>query len=238
MRMVSGICSLLIAVVLLAGSTLNGQSVPELNVAVVTGGHDYETSFYRVFEQPGIRWDHFVSNEAAFARDLRKYDVVVLYDMSKDLGPKGRANAQAFAESGKGLVVMHHAIVDYATTWPWWYQELVGGRYLEQPDGNQPASSYKHDEELQIEPAMNHPIVDSLGRFRITDETYKGMWISPKVKVLLKTDNPTSDGPVAWISPWPKARVVYIQLGHDRKAHDNPAFRKLVRNTIVWSAGK
>jgi type 1 glutamine amidotransferase len=32
--------------------------------------------------------------------------------------------------------------------------------------------------------------------------------------------------------------VVYIQLGHDRNAHLNPIYKKLVRNAILWSAGK
>ena len=48
----------------------------------------------------------------------------------------------------------------------------------------------------------------------------------------------TSDGPVAWIGPCATSRVVSIQLGHDRHAHGNPAFRKLVRNAILWAAGK
>ena len=70
------------------------------------------------------------------------------------------------------------------------------------------------------------------------DETYKGMWISPDVKVLLKTDNPTSDGPVAWISPYAKSRVVYIQLGHGETAHLHPGYGTLVQDAIRWSAGR
>ena len=70
------------------------------------------------------------------------------------------------------------------------------------------------------------------------DETYKKMWISPKVEVLLKTDNPTSDGPIAWVSPYNKARVVFVQLGHGRTAHLYPPYQQLVRNAILWSAGR
>ena len=72
----------------------------------------------------------------------------------------------------------------------------------------------------------------------IIDETYKGMWISPDVKVLLKSDDPTSDGPVAWISPYAKSRVICIQLGHDHLAHDHPMYRNLVKNAILWAGGK
>jgi type 1 glutamine amidotransferase len=58
------------------------------------------------------------------------------------------------------------------------------------------------------------------------------------VKVLLRSDHATSDGPVAWISPYEKSRVVYLQLGHDRNANLNPNFQRLVRNAIYWAAGK
>ena len=64
------------------------------------------------------------------------------------------------------------------------------------------------------------------------------MWISPQVQVLLQTDHPTSDGPLAWISPFEASRVVYIQLGHGRSAHAHAAFRLLVRNAVLWSGGK
>jgi len=56
--------------------------------------------------------------------------------------------------------------------------------------------------------------------------------------VLFKSDNPTSDASVAWISPYARSRVVYIQLGHDHAAHRHPAYRALVHNAILWSAGR
>lgn len=84
--------------------------------------------------------------------------------------------------------------------------------------------------------ALHHAIA---GRpFVIHDETYKDLWISPRVLVLLRTDNPTSDGPVAWVSSYPKARIVYVQLGHGREAHQNPSFRRLVHNAVRWAAGR
>ena len=85
---------------------------------------------------------------------------------------------------------------------------------------------------------LEHPITKGLGTFRLLDETYKDLWIAPQVKVLLRSDNPTSDGPVAWISPYEKARVVYIQLGHDRNAHLHPKYQQLVRNAIRWASGR
>ncbi len=211
----------------------------QLRTLVVTGGHDYEPSFYTVFEgYPDLAWSHAVSNTEAFKNDLRqKFDVLVLYDFSQDLDEKGRKDLRDFVESGKGVVVLHHAIADYQS-WPWWYQEVVGGKYLLKPEDGTPASTYKHDQDIVVMTVGNHPIPASVGAMHIRDETYKGMWISPGNTVILRTDNPTSDGPLAWISSYPKSRVVYIELGHDAAAHRNPAYRALVHNAILWSAGR
>jgi len=210
-----------------------------LRLLVVTGGHDYPTSFYTVFEgSEDLRWDHAVSNHEAFKNDIRKnYNVLVLYDLSNEITEAEKINLKNFVESGKGVVVLHHAIADYQN-WEWWYKEVVGGKYLLNPEGGAPASTYKHDEELNVQVVTSHPITARVGALHLWDETYKGMWISPEVKILLRTDNPTSDGPVAWISPYPKSRVVYIELGHGETAHLHPGYRNLLQDAVRWSAGR
>ena len=207
---------------------------PRLRVLAVTGGHEYEPSFYTLFN--GYDWNHVAGNNVAFKEDFReRYDVLALYDLEQEISDAARRNLQAFVEGGKGIVVLHHAIADY-NAWTWWYRDVVGGRYLLKPDGGQPASTYKHDQDIVVRPAATHPVTAGLFEFPQHEETYKGMWISPEVKVLLRTGHPTSDGPVAWISPYPKSRVVYIQLGHDHQVHESAAYRTLVRNAIRWAA--
>jgi type 1 glutamine amidotransferase len=163
--------------------------------------------------------------------------VLVLYDLSREISETERKNLQDFVEAGKGLVVLHHAIADY-TSWPWWYKEVVGGRYVLEAEPGSPASTYKHDVELFVRQVAPHPITAGMSPLHLWDETYKGMWISPAVNVILSTDEATSDGPVAWISPWQKSRVVYLELGHDRKAHLYPGNRELVHRAILWAGGK
>lgn len=216
-----------------------GDKPAPLRVLVVTGGHDYETGFYTVFEgYEDLVWSHAISNQSAFRSDIRgKYDVLVLYDMSQELSEEGRRHLRDFVESGKGVVSLHHAIANYQA-WPWWYREVVGGRYVLEAEEGFPASSYKHDVDLVAKPVGDHPITAGVGTLEIRDETYKGMWISPGVNVILRTDHPTSDGPLAWTSPYEKSKVVYIQLGHDSAAYRHPGYRKLVRNAILWSAGR
>jgi type 1 glutamine amidotransferase len=202
----------------------------------VTGGHDHDADFYSVFDDSQIN-AVVDPHPNAFQGDIRKrYDVVVLYDMLLELDDKRKANLKAFVEGGKGVVALHHAVCGYQN-WPWWHDEVLGGRYLyDEFEGKK--SSYLHDVDELITPVGDHPIVRGMKPFRIFDETYKDVWISPKVKPLLKSDHATSDGTIGWISSYEKSRVVYIQLGHDRNANLNPNYQKLVRNAIQWTAGK
>lgn len=227
------------SVTLSVEGTLPRQAPPPLRVLVVTGGHPYATTFYTVFEGAAdIHWDHALSNHEAYRSDLRKkFDVLVLYDFTQDISDAEKTNLRNFVEAGKGIVVLHHAIADYQN-WEWWYKDVVGGKYLLKPDGAVPASTYKDHQESCIKVAMRHPVTARIGAMHLWDETYHGMWISPDDKVLLRSDAPTSDGPVAWISPYAKSRVVYIQLGHGESAHLYPAYRLLVQNAIRWTGGR
>jgi hypothetical protein len=223
------------AVTLPADAGAAASTPDTLRLLVVTGGHDYPTSFYTVFDRPEWRWTHALSNEEAFAKEIvSRFDALVLYDMSKDLSATGRKNLRAFAESGKGILVLHHAIVSYQG-WPWW-EELVGGRYLLEGDGEWKPSTYRHDVELFVKPVGSHPVVDPIGPLQLVDETYKGMRISPKVTPLLEIDHPDGDRYVAWVSPYGPSRVVYVQLGHGEEAHRSAAYRDLIRSAILWSA--
>ena len=167
MRRTSMLTVLICTIAVVAGATV-ARSQPgdaPLRLLVVTGGHDYPTSFYTLFEQPGLVWDHETTSESAFRRDLRpRYDVLVLYDMPATLSAAGRANLQAFAESGKGIVVMHHALCSH-NDWDW-YRDLVGARYQVDAQAGRPASSYKHDETIPVavaHPHRDHPRRDADG---------------------------------------------------------------------------
>ena len=220
------------AVFLAMLSNVLGASAP-LRLLVVTGGHDYPTSFYTVFEQDGLAWGHATSNEDAFKKDLRgRYDALVLYDGSSTISSEAQTHFREFVESGGGLVVVHHAIISYQDSD--WFRDLVGGRYFLAPQGDHQPSTYLHDVDMNVRVVTPHPITRGVTLTRIHDETYKGMWIAPTSTVLLATDNDTSDGPLAWVSAYKPARVVYIQLGHGTEAHRDAGYRALVRNALLW----
>lgn len=223
-----------------ATGRVEGSVAPKaepIRVQVTTGGHDYDVSFYLSFEgDPGLKTLVNPHPKAFRPNMLKQIDVLVLYDSVSEVPEAQRTILRQYLESGKGLVLVHHAIIDFPE-WEWWWKEVMGGLYLLKPmDGK--VSSFQHDVWLDVKKVGDHPVTRGVGDFRILDETYKNMWISPEAKVLLRVDHPTSDGPVAWISPYSKARVVYLQLGHGREAHVDPNFQRLLRNAIRWSAGR
>jgi type 1 glutamine amidotransferase len=210
-------------------------------VLVVTGGHPYPTSFYSLFEgYDDMAWSHAFSQTQAFSKTMKdNYDVLVLHDMYNEIGEAEQGNLRAFVEAGKGVVSIHHAIVDY-TNWPWWYEEVIGGKYFQKAEGEHPKSSFKEGVEVIARPVagVNHPVTRGIGPIPVDDECYLNMWHSPGIKVLMETDNPLNDHPVVWIGPYAKARVVYIQLGHSEYTHRHPGYRQLVHNAVLWAAGK
>lgn len=202
-----------------------------VNVLVITGGHDFDPSFDGMFEGEQRIRANADPHPMGLNRELRKrYDVVVFYDMAKTLTEKQKQNLVNFAEAGKGIIVMHHALVSYPGD-EWW-RELAGAQYIEKK------STYVHDREYIATPAADHPILKGVPEMYMHDETYKGMWFADTNKVLLSTKDETADGPLVWISAYPKSRVVGIQPGHNRESHNNAGFRRLVHNAIFWAAGR
>ncbi len=209
-----------------------------VRVQITTGGHPFDLSFYSMFEGRNDLAVTVNPHPSAFRRPLQKFvDVLVLYDLNDVTNEKEQQNIRQFLEAGGGLVVLHHALADN-WQWKWWYESVVGGRFLMGQDGEMPRSKAKAPVVLEVRPVAKHPVLDGVGPLKLDDEGYKGMYLSPQAKVLMETENPDNDKAVVWIGPWQKSRVVAIQVGHGPGAHRDPAYRRLVYNAILWAAGK
>ena len=138
---------------------LNPKNKDAVRVLLVAGGHDHETSLYGAFEKMRDIRVNVDPHPNAFRNDLRE-------DLRRDRALRqhpGGATARAaqaepadFVESGKGVVVLHHAIVDFGG-WEWWWKEVVGGRYVLKAEPGYEASKYLHDVELVVTPEVRAP---------------------------------------------------------------------------------
>ncbi|MDB6033900.1 MAG: ThuA protein, partial [Verrucomicrobiales bacterium] len=79
-----------------------------------------------------------------------------------------------------------------------------------------------------------HPITAGSKDFKMHDEIYKRFRVRPGVTPLLTTDHPESGKPLMWARNQGKSRLVYLQLGHDQSAYNDPNYRTLVSRSIKW----
>lgn len=216
----------------------------KIRVLVFTGGHDFEQEpFFKLFkDNPEITYRAAVHPQAQpllSATAAKDYDVLALYDMHQEISDEAKSDFLARLREGKGLVVLHHAIADYQD-WPE-YAQVIGARYyLEKTTVagvDKARSVYQHDMNFTIHVAdPSHPVTRGLGDFEIHDETYNLFDVYPDCHPLLTTQEPKSNRVIAWAKTYGKARVVYLQSGHDHFAYENPNYQKLLAQAIRWTA--
>lgn len=224
--------------------TVNGSK--PIRVLIVTGGHDFEREpFFEMFKSfEGITFEE-VQHPNAHARltpeAARGYDVVVLYDMWQPISEESQAAFVKLLRNGKGLVALHHSLASYQL----WdeYRNMIGGKWYtekwKQNGVERSPSTFQHDVQFKVHIVdSKHPVTRGIQDFNIRDETYGNFEVLPKVKPLLTTDEPTSNRVIAWAHTYGRSRVVYIQLGHDHYAYENPSYRRLVLQAIRWVAGR
>jgi len=214
----------------------------KIRLLIVSGGHGFEeASFFKMFDEfQGIGYKKAVFPQAGelLKPGLEKEcDVIVMYDMVKSITPEQQKAFVQLLNTGIGLVCMHH---DLGGSQSWAeFTKIRGGKYCLKPeiiDGKEYKSTYDHDQDIKVTVVdKEHPITKGIGDFAIHDEAYGNCYVSPEVKVLLKTDHPKSCPDLAWVHEYAKSRVFFLMLGHDSKAWGNPAFKEILIRGIKWS---
>jgi type 1 glutamine amidotransferase len=216
-----------------------------IKAVIVTGGHGYdEKEFFEMCDSlKGIEYVHAdQKDDSELFEDISNwdYDVIVLYNMSQRITQKRQENfIRLLKEDGIGLVAVHHCLAAFQD-WPE-YKKIIGAKFYTKPmteDGVEyKVGSYKHDVNFTVHVKdTEHPVTKGLKDFEIFDETYKGSVFQPDNKILLTTEEETSDENICWVREYGKARVCYIQLGHGKDAYENKSYRRLLKQAIKWCA--
>ena len=223
-------------------SLLACKSHLPVKVLLITGGHDYDKeNFDAMLSKLPITYDHLTHPDAYSALKTGatdKYDVVLLYDMPKEIPQDAQRDFIAMLQKGKGLVALHHAFCSY-DSWDE-YVKILGGRYHHftwTKDGvAQNPSTFSHDVTLPVRVEdKKHPITKGVTDFEIIDEAYGNTEIRPNVHPVLSTNVPSNGPLVCWTNTYGKSRVVTLTLGHDKKAWENPSFIRILSQAIVWA---
>ncbi len=214
-----------------------------IKVAVVTGGHRFDVpNFHGLFRNlKGIDayiqpLDDFVS-PGDRARDF--YEVAVFYNMHRE-GPadenrprwmgRPREALESWLATGKGIVMLHHAILAFPEWEPWVNMVgVVAGSF----------ESFSHDETMRIKVADGgHPITHALSDWEMVDETYVMDEPDSDSHLLLTTDHPKCMTAIGWTRQYGDTRVFCLQSGHDNQTWKDENFQVVLTRGIQWVSGK
>lgn len=213
----------------------------KLKIGLVLGGHAFDTiNMYPMFW--GMRdiqiYPQLIENYLYdYAWNNDKYDGFVFYNMNMveptlndAFGPSRKA-ANTFyklGEDGKGIVVLHHALLAYPESKIW--SDLVGieDRSFEYAVGV--------DVDVHVED-KDHPICRGMSDFRLIDETYNMNTPGTDSTVLLSTTAKQSSSTLAWVRKCRESQVFCFALGHDQVAFGNDNFKEVLNRGILWTCG-
>lgn len=217
-----------------------GFGIHPIRAMLITGGHKYDTlQFFQMFDEfKDIEYVHYtqpIANQVIQDGKAKKFDILIFYDMWKTITENEKKSYIELTNKGIPLLFLHHSIVSYQL----WdeFEKIVGGKYVIKGEGvpTSELSTFKHDEIIDVKVSdSTHPIVKGINDFQIIDEVYGNLKISDKVRSFLTTDHPLNSKTIAWENSYNQSKIIYIQLGHDSKAYENPDFKKLVNQSIKY----
>ena len=171
-----------------------------------------------------VSWTDQVSD--LNARNLARYDLLMVYGNFEKIAPAEEAALSAYVAGGKGLVAIHSASDMFRTSAVW--GKLIGG----QLDHHGPVTTF-----TAAVKAPTHPVVREFTAFETKDETYVHKNAAADRTVLMDRAEGSGREAVSWVRTEGKGRVFYTALGHDETTWKNAAFTSLLRGAILWTAG-
>ncbi len=229
------------AVLGMAASASLVRAGSPVRLLVVTGGHEFDASFWGIFKsRPEWKMEQRAHEPAdtctvydhPIAPD---FDAVLLYDMPRNITEPQQRNCLALFERGVGVVILHHAL---AALQQWGtFEEITGLRMREKGDGGLPPYTYKHDVDFELQRVdIKHPVLAGVSSFSVFDETYGRMYYHPDIQPLMVTNHATSIPVVVWTRSYKNSRLVMIQPGHGPQVFSSKDFRRLIANSVQWVA--
>lgn len=208
---------------------------------LITGGgdaHDYNRWFneadVKTLNATGGISANYTDTTGGLADVIAGVDVLIVSNNKPFTDDATKQAITRHVENGKGLIGLHPGLWYNWRNWPEYNRVLVGG-------GSRGHDRLGEYEVIVTEPA--HALMRKVpAKFTIKDELY---WFEPDpqgtpIKVLATAHSAQKNKPYpqVFIVEHPKARVVGLTLGHDGDAHHHPAYIQLLRNAVLWTAGK
>jgi hypothetical protein len=168
--------------------------------------------------------------------NLTNYDVLLMIQIKVEGGNPPdyvKEGIVQFLQQGGGLVVTHFAVANVQE----WRDsiDIYGAMWV---SGKSTHGPY-HEFSLDIKDEA-HPILEGVKPFTTNDELYFNLLMRPDMNVIMTADEErfghTVAEPMLATHYVHNARCVYFALGHDVKSCEPPEFRKILVQSIEWTA--
>ncbi|MCX7871796.1 MAG: ThuA domain-containing protein [Verrucomicrobiae bacterium] len=232
-----------IGVVFFAASGLNAAEAKKIKVLLITGDdvnvHPWQevSSATRAALQETGKFDVKISEDAGILESMttiQRYDVIymAMYNATTPtLSDTAKNNLVNYIKGGKGFVVSHLSSASFKE----WdeFKNICGRYWVMGKSGHGPRSVFK----AKIA-NKEHPITKGMEDFEQDDELYAKLLGNEPITVLVTADSDWSKQtePLAFIREYGKGRVFHHTFGHDGKAINNPAIKKIIARGTEWAA--
>lgn len=209
------------------------------NIAVMGGGssHDFLPHFGvadgKVLSREGKNTVLYTENPQELGTLLPTTHILLLSN-NKPFDQHTKNTIMSRVKEGKMNMLIYHASHWYNwQDWPEYNKEIVGG-------GSRSHENLQEFEVTVIKP--DHPIMKGVpGKFKVVDELYR--WEKdPSAEIeVLATGKGIKSGeefPLIWIVKHPNAKIIGNTLGHDERAHNHPAYKMILQNSVEWLGKK
>ncbi len=218
------------------------EAAKKPNILLFTGGKKIDRpNFLKVFEE----MDHITYQEVIYPQanqmfllnEIEEFDILIFYDLAKEIREEEKQAFLSLLQKGKNVLFLHHSLVSYQE----WdeFEKIIGGRFYQSKNEadklKHVQSTYRHHVDIPVSIVdKNHPVTKGMDDFVIHDEVYGKCKFLNIGKVLLKTDHPENNKVMAWTHQYFNSQIVYLQLGDDKFAYEDPHFRRLIQQSINW----
>ena len=195
-------------------------------------------------------WGIFhTENGAIFnKRDLQRFQVVIFLNASGDmLSAEQEAAFEAWLQDGGGWLGVHSAGDSSHEGWQWYRDNLIGADFTAHIMGPQFQTA------TVLTESKDHPVVKDMPDTWQHEEEWYSWEKSPRPEgfTILATIDEASyqpiekfmgnerdlsmgDHPVVWSNCVGKGRSVYLTMGHQAEAFEQPNVQRLIVNSVLW----
>jgi type 1 glutamine amidotransferase len=169
------------------------------------------------------------------ATQFAQTDVLVMYAQEgANATPEQKKNVAEFTKRGGGLVVIHTAVVGND---PAWWKSVIGGAWVQ---GKTKWREGPMELMFAKEAGQRNAITEGLADFKMDDEIYYNLDVSPDIHVLASSDTGKGSPKIqeqVWTYEKEGYRAFVCIPGHLFTTFERPDFRVMLLRGIAW-AGK